>query len=97
MSDAADTVIAAMSTPSDWWDADSDDPNRYTKGYRSWRYYAQPVMIRLDGKRFQPREFRAPSAAAARQIVAASPCRQGHVVYWSDRENRRIHVEGVVA
>jgi hypothetical protein len=81
----------------DWNDADAEDPNRWTKGYRGWKYYAQPVMQRDDGRTYQPREFHAPTEGAARKIIEASPERRGHIVYWSELTQRRVLIDEVVA
>lgn len=78
----------------DWWDMDAEDPRRFHKGFRSWLYYAQPVMTR-NGKTYQPREFRAGTREAAERIIRQSPEGRGHIEKWSERTNRRISVAEV--
>jgi hypothetical protein len=88
-------VSAIDWTDVDWWDFDAADPRFNVRGFRYWRYYAEPVMTRPDGKEFAPREFRAPTIADAERILQASPQSRGHITYWSERTQKRITVAEV--
>lgn len=85
----------------DWKNPDADDPQRFTAGFRSWMYYAQPIYAPTPAqavrgvRAMQPREFRASTVAIARKIIALSPEGRGHIQYWSERTQRRINVEDV--